>query len=227
MQRTTYTTTTPEFSLLGTSHMTEATLRATRSNGLLHAAYPNLLGELPASARNVALAIAGSLLLVISAKVQVPMWPVPMTMQSLAVLFIGAALGPRLGAATVALYLAQGFTGLPVFATPGAGGPAYFLGSTGGFLLSFVPAAYIAGMFSSKGASLLRVAAGMTLAHGLILALGLAWLAWAAQLAGGATGVGLSRAFAVGVQPFIIGSIVKVALATALVAASWSLIRKR
>jgi len=193
---------------------------------LLAAAFPRL-AELSAPVRTIALLIAGSLLLTISAKVQVPMWPVPMTMQSFVVLFLGAALGPRLGAAAVALYLTQGFAGLPVFAVPGAGGPAYFLGATGGFLLSFIPAAYIAGVFAQRGASLVRVAAGMTLAHALILALGLAWLAFFAQLASGAVGVGLGRAFAVGVQPFIIGSLVKVALATALVAAGWSLVARR
>lgn len=193
---------------------------------LLAAAFPRL-AELSAPVRTISLLLAGSLLMTISAKVQVPMWPVPMTMQSFVVLFLGAALGPRLGAAAVALYLAQGFAGLPVFAVPGAGGPAYFLGATGGFLLSFIPAAYIAGVFAQRGASLVRVAAGMTLAHALILALGLAWLAFFAQLASGATGVGLGRAFAVGVQPFIIGSLVKVALATALVAAGWSLVARR
>lgn len=205
--------------------MSQATLRT--SNTLLDGAFPQLLGSVPAPVRALVLALAGSVLLVISAKVQVPMWPVPMTMQSFVVLFLGAALGPKLGAASVALYLAQGFAGLPVFAMPGAGGPAYFLGTTGGFLLSFVPAAYIAGLFAARGASLLRVAAGMTLAHGLILALGMAWLAWLAQLATGSTGIGLSRAFAVGVQPFILGSLVKVALAVALVKVGWSLVRHR
>jgi biotin transport system substrate-specific component len=194
---------------------------------LLVSAFPHAFGAVSAPVRNAALVIAGSLLMILSAKVQVPMWPVPMTMQSFVVLFLGAALGPRLGAAAVALYLAQGFAGLPVFALPGVGGPAYFLGSTGGFLLSFIPAAYVAGVFAARGASLLRVAAGMTLAHGLILALGLAWLSWFAQLSSGATGVGLSRAFAVGVQPFVLGSLVKVALATALVAAGWSLAKRR
>ncbi|MGL4441126.1 MAG: biotin transporter BioY [Bosea sp. (in: a-proteobacteria)] len=207
--------------------MADTALRPTAINGLLDAAFPQFLAGLSVPFRNIALAVAGSLLLIISAKVQVPMWPVPMTMQSFVVLFLGAALGPRLGTATVALYLAQGFAGLPVFAIPGAGGPAYFLGTTGGFLLAFIPAAWIAGVFATRGASLLRVAAGMTLAHGLILVLGMAWLAWLAQLASGVTGVGIERAFAAGVQPFIVGSIIKVALATALVAAGWSMARRR
>lgn len=207
--------------------MADVSLRPATSTGLLPAAFPGLLTDGMSRYRQVALVLAGSALLILSAKVQVPMWPVPMTMQSFVVLFLGALLGPRLGAATVAFYLGQGLAGLPVFAMPGAAGPAYFLGSTGGFLVSFIPAAWLAGHFATRGASLWRVAAGMTLAHAIILAIGVAWLAWFAQLASGATGIGLSGAFATGVQPFIVGSLVKVALATALVAAGWSLIRRR
>lgn len=207
--------------------MLEATARPSSAAGLLPAFFPQFLAGLSAPLRSIVLAVAGSVLLIISAKIQVPMWPVPMTMQSFVVLFLGAALGPRLGAASVALYLTQGFVGLPVFAMPGAGGPAYFLGTTGGFLVSFIPAAYIAGIFAQRGASLMRVAAGMTLAHALILGLGMAWLAWFAHLASGATGVGLMRAFAVGVEPFVLGSFVKTALATALVAASWTFVARR
>ncbi len=194
---------------------------------LLDAAFARLLPSLSAPVRSALLVVAGSLLLILSAKVQVPMWPVPMTMQSFVVLFLGAALGPRLGTASVALYLGQGLAGLPVFAMPGAAGPAYFLGTTGGFLLSFIPAAWIAGHFARQGSPLVRVGAGMLIAHALILVLGMAWLAWLAQLASGATGVGVTRAFAVGVQPFIVGSLVKSALATGLVAAGWSLVRRR
>lgn len=207
--------------------MAEATLRPASAPALFDAAFPRLLGGLSAPLRGMVLALAGSLLLILSAKVQVPMWPVPMTMQSFVVLFLGAALGPRLGAATVALYLGQGLAGLPVFAMPGAAGPAYFLGTTGGFLLSFIPAAWVAGIFAQRSASLLRVAGGMALAHALILGLGMLWLAYLAQLASGATGIGLERAFAVGVQPFVLGSLVKVALATALVAAGWTALRRR
>jgi biotin transport system substrate-specific component len=198
------------------------------ANSLAGVALKPASGTVEAVFRNLVLAFAGSLLLIVSAKVQVPFWPVPMTMQSLAVLFIGAAYGPRLGAATVALYLAQGFAGLPVFAsTVQIAGPAYFMGPTGGFLLSFIPAAYIAGVFSRRGASPLRVTAGMAIAHVLILALGFLWLAVFAQMASGATGIGFAKAFASGVQPFIVGTVVKVALATALVFGCWSLLKGR
>ncbi|MGL5362997.1 MAG: biotin transporter BioY [Bosea sp. (in: a-proteobacteria)] len=199
------------------------------TNTLASAFLPTVDDRRLALLRDVALAVAGSLLLVISAKVQVPFWPVPMTMQSLAVLFLGAALGPRLGAITVALYLAQGAMGYPVFANtpPQVPSLAYFMGPTGGFLLSFIPAAYVAGVFSKRGASLGRVLTGMTLAHALIFALGFVWLAFFAQLASGATGIGMSKAFLGGVWPFMLGTVVKVALATALVAAGWQVAKRR
>jgi len=95
----------------------------------------------------VLLVLGASLLLTLSAKIQVPFWPVPMTMQSYMVLVLGMALGPRLGPAAVAVYLAQGAIGLPVFAgTPEKGiGLAYMAGPTGGYLLGFFVAAVITG----------------------------------------------------------------------------------
>jgi biotin transport system substrate-specific component len=103
--------------------------------------------------QQVLLAIAGSLLLWVSAKVQVPFWPVPMTMQTFVVLGLGAAFGWRLGMATVALYLLEGAMGLPVFAgTPEKGiGLAYMAGPTGGYLAGFVVAAGITGWLAEKG----------------------------------------------------------------------------
>jgi len=179
--------------------------------------------------RNVALAVAGSLLLIIAAKVKVPFWPVPMTLQTLAVLGLGAAYGPRLGAATVALYLAYGLAGLPVFTNtpPIAAGPLYFAGPTGGFLFGFVLAAAIAGWAAARGASLMRLIGGLVAAEVVILGLGCLWLALFAQMAGGASGVGFAKAFAFGVQPFLLGDALKVALAACFTGASWSLLGRR
>src|SRR5256885_9623717 len=100
-----------------------------------------------AGLRFAALAVLGSLALTLSAKLQVPFYPVPMTMQSLVVLLIGLAFGWRLGTATVLLYLAEGLAGLPVFAgTPEKGiGLAYMMGPTGGYLVGFVLAAAFLG----------------------------------------------------------------------------------
>src|SRR3954453_21373220 len=98
-------------------------------------------------ARQLALVLAGTLILWVSAKVKVPFWPVPMTMQPAAVLLVGAVYGPALGAATSVAYLWEGALGLPVFAgTPERGlGLPYMLGPTGGYLLSYIPAAAVAG----------------------------------------------------------------------------------
>jgi biotin transport system substrate-specific component len=196
---------------------------------LVNAVLPGVSGRRAEFARNVALAVAGSLLLVLAAKVKVPFWPVPMTLQTLAVLGLGAAYGSRLGAATVALYIAYGLAGLPVFTNtpPAAAGLMYLAGPTGGFLAGFVAAAYVAGWAAERGASVLRLIAGMITAEALILGLGFAWLAFGAQMAGGATGVGFAKAFQFGVQPFLLGDLLKLALATSLVGAGWTVLRRR
>ncbi len=129
--------------------------------------------------RALALALFGSLLLWASAKVQVPFYPVPMTFQTAVILLIGVAYGPRLGVATVLLYLAEGAVGLPVFAgTPERGiGLAYMAGPTGGYLLGFVLAAGIAGWAAERSRHWLTTALGLLVALATIHLLGFAWLA--------------------------------------------------
>lgn len=163
--------------------------------------------------RNAALAFGGALLLALSAKVQVPFPPVPMTLQTLAVLVLGAAFGARLAAATVALYLAEGLLGLPVFAGAAAG-PLYMAGPTGGFLVGFLVAAALVGFLAERGwdRSALRLVVAMTLGHAVIFAFGFAWLAIL---------IGPAKAFAVGVAPFALATVVKTLLAAALVGAAW------
>lgn len=190
---------------------------------LIETLLPAVSGPRAALARNLALAFVGSLLLILSAKIKVPFWPVPMTMQTFAVLGIGAAFGARLGAATVMLYLAYGWFGLPVFTNtpPVAAGPLYFVGPTGGFLVGFVLAAAIAGWAAQRGASTLRMVGGLSAANLVILAVGCAWLALGAQMANGATGIGFMKAWAVGAEPFLWGNIAKLALAVCLTGAAW------
>jgi len=103
--------------------------------------------------RLTVLAFIGTLLMAISAKINVPFYPVPMTMQTFVVLSIGMAYGWRLGGATLLLYLAEGAMGLPVFAgTPEKGiGLAYMMGPTGGYLIGFVLAATIVGYLGERG----------------------------------------------------------------------------
>ncbi|MGI9480918.1 MAG: biotin transporter BioY [Hyphomicrobiales bacterium] len=186
--------------------------------------YPTLSSALwPSSAiaRSIILAIAGSLLLWLSAKVQVPFFPVPMTMQTLVVLSIGAAFGWRLGGATVLLYLAQGAAGLPVFAgTPEKGiGLAYMTGPTGGYLVGFVLAAVIVGWLAEKGfdRNLFKMFAAMVVGNAAIYLPGVGWLAYLFDL---------EKALAWGLTPFIYGDFAKAGLAAALFPAIWALVKK-
>jgi biotin transport system substrate-specific component len=173
-----------------------------------------------AALRLAALALLGSLLLWASAKIQVPFYPVPMTLQTAVVFLIGIAYGPGLGAATVLLYLAEGAVGLPVFAgTPEKGiGLAYMAGPTGGYLLGFVAAAAITGAFSRGGAHWLRIGLGVLLATLAIYLLGAGWLAVL---------IGPEKALAFGVVPFLLGDTLKLLLVTALAAAGLGRLRHR
>ncbi len=164
-------------------------------------------------ARAATLAIVGTLVLAVSAKVQVPFYPVPMTLQTLAVLAIGAAYGARLGAATLALYLGEGLVGLPVFAGAMAG-PGYMAGPTAGYLLGFVVAAALIGWLAERGwdRAWPRLIGAMAIGHAVIFACGFAWLALA---------LGAERAWAAGVAPFYAATLVKTLLAAALVGGAW------
>ena len=172
-------------------------------------------------ARNAALAIAGTLLLAISAKMHIPFWPVPLTMQTFVVLVLGMAYGRTLGAATMLLYLVEGAIGLPVFSgTPERGiGLAYMVGPTGGYLAGFVAGAGLCGWLAEKGwdRSWWRTAVAMSLGHLVILALGWAWLA---------TLIGPAKAYALGVEPFYLATAAKTALAVAALPLAWKLIPK-
>jgi biotin transport system substrate-specific component len=168
--------------------------------------------------RMLVLAVVGVALLTLSAKVQVPFYPVPMTLQTLVLPLIGAAYGWRLGVATVLLYLAQGLMGLPVFAGAVAG-PAYVAGPTGGFLAGFAILTGLVGYAVEKGAarSILGLT-GVILAGKVVLfALGILWLAQFATLANGGTGIGFERAWGV-IQGFLLGDLLKTGIAVALIA---------
>ena len=189
---------------------------------LAGAVWPEQASTASRAARAVLLALVGSAVLTLSARLSVPFWPVPMTLQSLAVLLIGAGFGLRLGAATVALYLVEGAIGLPVFAgTPMHGlGLAYMMGPTGGYLIGFLVAAALVGFFAERGAdrSVPKLLGAMALGHVVLFAFGYAWLAHL-----------LSKdiAFTAGVEPFILGTVVKTLLAGLVVPAVWQLVAKR
>ena len=168
--------------------------------------------------RAAALAFAGSLLLTLSAKIQIPFWPVPMTMQTFVVLVLVAAYGPRLGMAAMLLYLAEGALGLPVFAgTPEKGlGIAYMMGPTGGYLAGFVLAAGLTGWMAERGwdRSVAGLLIAMSLGHLMILGLGALWLAHL---------MGWEKAWLFGLAPFWAATILKTLLAAAVLPLAWRL----
>ncbi|ESW80473.1 biotin transporter BioY [Mesorhizobium sp. C280B] len=167
------------------------------------------------------LAIAGTLLLILSAKSKVMLGPVDISMQTLAVLLIAAAFGMRLGVATLLLYMAEGALGVPVFqSTPEKGiGIAYMLGSTGGYLAGFVVMAAIVGWAADRGWDRhpIKLFNAMLVAEIVMMAMGFAWLALL---------IGPEKSWQFGVLPFIVGDLIKVALAASLVPAVWSLLKR-
>jgi len=199
-------------------------LAASRST-LAMTVWPVAGGGRPAArvARYAVLAVVGSLLLWASAKVHVPFYPVPMTMQTFVVLALGMAYGWRLGAATVLLYLAEGALGMPVFSgTPEKGlGLAYMAGSTGGYLFGFVLAAAASGWLAERGwdRNAVTTALAMLIGNILIYMPGLLWLGvlfgWDKPI------------LAWGLFPFILGDVVKVALAAAVLPLAWRFVAPR
>jgi len=187
---------------------------------LLDVAWPD-----GAQARRLTTAAAvlfGVCLLTLSAKVQVPFWPVPMTMQSLVVIMLGMAYGSRLAVATVCAYLLAGAAGLPVFAgTPARGiGLAYMMGPTAGFLVGFVLAAWLVGFLAERGwdRTFLKCAAAMVLGH---LAISLSGVVWLAIL------MGTTKAIDVGLTPFLASSALKTALGAACMPVIWRILARK
>lgn len=166
--------------------------------------------------RDGLLVLAASMLVAVCAKVQVP-GPIPMTLQTFAVVLVGAMLGSKHGAAAILAYLLEGAAGLPVFAGPVAG-PAYFAGPTAGYLLGFVVAAWVVGKLAEHGWDRRFFAAlgVFALGHVLVLALGFAWLAAQA---------GAQAAFITGVWVFLPGAAVKTLLAAVALPVAWKRVR--
>ena len=198
----------------------------TTPNTLLGVFQPK--GDAARLASNLVTVVLGTLLITICAKINVPVWPVPVTLQGFAIAELSAAFGLRIGVATVALYLLEGAFGLPVFAT--GGGLAYLVGPTGGFLLGFLVMAAIIGYAADKGASgkPLTLFAAMVAADAVLLVLGFVWLL---ALSGNAGWIDqnnvVASAFAGAIQPFIVWDILKMALAALTVTGAWNILAKR
>ncbi|MEZ5810778.1 MAG: biotin transporter BioY [Rhizobiaceae bacterium] len=180
---------------------------------------PSLMQTASASslATKAALVVAGTLVIALAARIQVPLWPVPATLQTLAIFAIAAAYGRNLAIWTLLAYLAEGAAGLPVFAQ--GGGLAYFAGPTAGYLAGFVVAAAITGAAADRGWAFhpLKLFGANLAGELVILALGAAWIALA---------FGPEKALAWGVGPFIVTDLIKIALAAALVPAVAALLAK-
>ena len=174
---------------------------------------------------NLVTVLLGTLVITLCAKINVPVWPVPVTLQGFAVAALSAAFGLRIGVATVALYLLEGAFGLPVFAT--GGGLVYLVGPTGGFLLGFLAMAAIIGFAADRGASgkPLMLFAAMVVADAVLFALGFTWLL---ALSGNAGWIDqnnvVASAFAGAVQPFVIWDVLKMALAALSVTGIWTIL---
>ena len=162
--------------------------------------------------------LAGVAILTASAKITVPFWPVPMTLQTMAIMAIALATGPRVACATVLGYLAAGAVGLPVFAgTPERGiGLAYMVGPTGGYLLGYLIASWLVGTLALGRGTLARF--GIMMAGMIpVYVLGLAWLA---------AFVPLEKVAEYGFTPFILGDIIKIALVALGSAACTRLVKR-
>ena len=168
-----------------------------------------------------ALVLGGSLLIAIAAQISIPMFPVPMTLQTLAILLVGFAMGSRLGALTVAAYLAEGLVGLPVFANAMNG--AAFVGPTAGFLVGFIGLAWMAGFAAERGLAngVVGTALAAVVASAVLYIPGILW----PMSVAGATGIEagwIARDFgsyywAYFIAPFLIGDAVKAVIAALIV----------
>lgn len=172
-------------------------------------------------AKQAALVLAGTAILALASQITVPFYPVPMTLQTFAVLSIGLAYGARLGALTVLAWLGQAMLGAPVLA--GFANGAAFAGPTAGFLLGFVAMAFLAGMATDRGVAGPVKLSLVTLALSALLYLpGLAWplgLAQAAGIDAGWAGLSFGAVVAGFMLPFLLGDAVKAVLAALLQAA--------
>ena len=157
--------------------------------------------------KNFLIVLIGTLFLAISAKIKIPFYPVPMTMQTLVVLIIGIGFGWKFGVATIVLYLFEGIIGLPVFSgTPEKGiGLVYFTGPTMGYLIGFIVAVFFAGKFNYTNNSLFNFLK-LVFATSFIYILGMLWL-------GGLIGWD-KPIFKLGAQPFLLAELFKILLVT-------------
>jgi biotin transport system substrate-specific component len=174
--------------------------------------------RMAALAYDTSLIVGGSLLVGLAAQISIrlPFSPVPVTGQTLAVLLTGALLGSRRGTLSLIAYLLEGLIGLPVFAAGGSG-PAYIMGPTGGYLVGFIAAAYVIGRLAEHGwdRQVISTSLAMLIGNAIIYSFGLSWLS---------IYVG-KQAAALGLLPFVLGDVIKLALAATALPFGWKLLK--
>ena len=193
--------------------------RAVRMPTLAEAMLDSLMTPSAATSAvtKAALVVFGSLLLAVSAQFKIPLYPVPVTGQTLVVLLIGMTYGPRLGGITVAAYLFEGALGLPVFAG-GAAGAAVLMGPTAGYLFGFLLAAIAMGYLAERGMgrTVVSTIAAMVIGNCVIYLCGALWLA---------NFIGFGQAIAAGVLPFLYGDALKLVVAAGLMPWAWRAVK--
>jgi biotin transport system substrate-specific component len=170
---------------------------------------------------DIVLVVAGAALTAVAAQIAVPLWPVPITGQTLAVLLVGSTLGALRGSASMVLYAVLGIVGLPVF-SDASSGFGIIAGPTGGYIIGFIFAAAFTGWLAQRSwdRKILRAIAAFLGGTVVTFAFGLPWLA-------AALGLNLEQTLAAGLYPFIVGGIVKAVLAAGLITLAWNQISKR
>ena len=169
--------------------------------------------------RYTLLTLAGSALITLCTQISLPLFPVPMTLQTFAVFLIGLTYGWRLGGITVALYLLEGALGLPVF-SGGKGGMIVFMGPTAGYLVGFLLAATACGWFAERGfdRSYFKLLVALLVGNVLLYASGLLWLG---------TLIGWDKpVLEYGLYPFIGGDLLKIAMAVLLLPTAWRVVNR-
>ena len=179
---------------------------------------------IPRSAiNNVALILSGAVFTAYAAQLVIPMWPVPITAQTLAVLLVGSVLGATRGAISLIVYFSMGAVGLPVFSAA----TSLSFGPTFGYIVGFVAAAALVGYLSQRGwhKSVAGVLGSFAIANSVIYLFGLPWLAFVLGSLGAAND--LASVAAAGLAPFILGDVIKMTLAAALLPLAWKFLGKK
>jgi biotin transport system substrate-specific component len=179
---------------------------------------------IPRSAiNNVALILSGAVFTAYAAQLVIPMWPVPITAQTLAVLLVGSVLGATRGAISLIVYFSMGAVGLPVFSAA----TSLSFGPTFGYLVGFIAAAAVVGYLSQRGwhKSVAGVLGSFAIANTVIYLFGLPWLAFVLGSLGAAND--LASVAAAGLAPFILGDVIKMTVAAALLPLAWKFLGKK